>query len=64
MTPARNAAPDLVRLAAIRCKVGAPKLTPAELAAHLQSLIGWTEAGGGTQNEGVCAAKTDRLCAG
>jgi len=116
MTPPPNAAPDLATLAAMHCKAGAPRLTPAELATHLQTLAGWTEAGGGiekmyafanfyetvgfvnalawiafhedhhpdlrvsynrcvvvwsthdaggvTQNDVVCAAKTDRLYAG
>ena len=116
MTPPTNAAPDLAALAAMHCKAGAPRLTPAKLAAHLQTLQGWTEAGGGiekmyaftdfhdtigfvnalawianhedhhpdlrvsynrcvvawsthdaggvTQNDVVCAAKTDRLFAG
>ena len=116
MTSPPNAAPDLATLTAMRCKAGAPKLTPAELSVHLQTLAGWTEAGGGiekmygfadfhetvgfvnalawianredhhpdlrvsynrcvvawsthdaggvTQNDVVCAAKTDRLYAG
>lgn len=116
MTPAPDSTPALNALAALHCGAGAPRLTAAELASHLQTLAGWTQvndriekmyafadfhatigfvnalawianredhhpdlhvsynrcvvawsthdAGGVTQNDVVCAAKTDRLYAG
>ena len=43
MTPAAPTATTASGLASRHCPAGAPRLTPAELAAHLQTLAGWTQ---------------------
>jgi 4a-hydroxytetrahydrobiopterin dehydratase len=42
MTPATPDAKAASDLASQHCQAGAPRLTPGELAAHLQTLAGWT----------------------
>lgn len=41
----------LLALASMRCRRGAPRLSADELAAHLVTLSGWTEAGDGIVRE-------------
>lgn len=52
MSGATGAAPPalgtrLLALASMRCRRGAPRLSADELAAHLVTLVGWTEAADG-----------------
>jgi 4a-hydroxytetrahydrobiopterin dehydratase len=46
MTPSPPSTPDSHALASLSCQPGAPRLSPGELATHLQALADWEQADG------------------
>lgn len=51
MTPPPKTPSDAASLAAMQCSAGAPRLTPADLAAHLQVLVGWAPTDGAIEKQ-------------
>lgn len=49
MTPATEPKADAAQLAGMHCQAGAARLTPSELATHLQSLAGWSQTDDGIE---------------
>ena len=49
MTPKSTATASLTDLAAMHCQAGAARLTPSELASHMQTLSDWSQADDGIE---------------
>jgi 4a-hydroxytetrahydrobiopterin dehydratase len=49
MTPSSKPPVDIAELASMHCQAGAPRLTPGELATHMQMLADWSQTDDGIE---------------